>query len=239
MRRTAERLRGNPVAVMVAVVAALVLVIASIAVLRRSDSEEPISAIETTGQPATRGPCVILLHGKGGSGSPTVRTGAYATVSPTGNAAGWGGRQWQYFPDADYSSARRAVADAIDREGCDRVVLKGFSNGAAFAAKLYCRSETFNGRVVGVVVDDPVTDRAVEGCAPAPGVRLALYWTGALEGQAQPGWACATADWTCERGSTIGIRAYAAALGVAPSPSPNREHAPFVDAPEPATWLAR
>ena len=157
-------------------------------------------------------------------------------ISPTGNAEGWGGRQWLYFPEADYEAARTIVADAV--AGCDQVILDGFSNGASFAAKLYCRGETFEGRLVGVVVDDPVTDEGVEGCQPDPSVDLTLYWTGALDAQAQPGWDCAEADWTCEGGVTIGIDAYAAALGTEPLESPFDEHQWYLDAPELTQWRA-
>lgn len=233
-----ERLRSSPRRTFIAVTTILAIVgclavVVGVAVNRGSDSAPAATPV------ATPGACVIRLHGKGGAGAPTTRTETSATVNPAGNAAGWGGRQWMYFPDSDYAAARRLVADAITREACNRVVLNGFSNGAAFAAKLYCRGETFEGRIVGVLVDDPVTDHASEHCAPASGVAVALYFTGALEGPAQPGWDCGAADWTCEGGSTVGIRAYAAALGVAVQASPNHEHAPFLAAPEPGAWLAR
>ncbi len=124
------------------------------------------------------------------------------------------------------------MQNAIDGAGCGRVIVVGFSNGGAFAAKLYCRGENFDGRLARVIVDDPVTDHAVEGCAPAAGVRVTLYWTGALEGQAQPGWNCAAADWTCEGGSTIGIGAYAGALGTSAKRSIMSGHAAYADPPE-------
>jgi hypothetical protein len=154
--------------------------------------------------------------------------------SPDGNADAWDGHEWRYFPDADYKAARDTVAKTI--EGCSQVIVNGFSNGAAFGAKLYCRGETFEGRLVRVVVDDPVVDAAVEGCAPDPSVGLTLYWTGALEAQAQPGWDCSEADWTCEGGQTIGIDAYAEALGTATQASPFDEHQWFLDAPEVSAW---
>jgi hypothetical protein len=174
------------------------------------------------------------LHGKGGDGAETALEDGVSVISPRGNAEGWGGRQWLYFPDGEYTAARQVVEDAT--AGCGRVIIGGFSNGASFAAKLYCRGETFGGRLVRVVVDDPVVDAAVEGCSPDPSVGVALYWTGALEEQAQPGWECAEADWTCEGGHTIGINAYAEALGTQPEPSPFRQHQSFVDAPELSDW---
>ncbi len=71
---------------------------------------------------------------------------------------------------------------------------------------------------------------------PDPTVAVTLYWTGALDDTAQPGWTCAEQDWTCEGGTTIGIDAYAEALGTAIVASPNGEHEWFVDAPELSDW---
>ncbi len=191
----------------------------------------------TASTPAAGVRCELRLHGKGGGGASTTTAGAIKIVQPAGNGSGWGGRQWLYFPENRYTEARQVIADAIAREGCDRVVLNGFSNGGAFAAKLYCRGENFDGRLVGVMIDDPVTDNAVTGCHPATGVQAVLYWTGALEGDARPGWQCSKGDWTCEGGSTLGIAAYSTALGIDATPSPNRSHERNTAAPEPTRWL--
>jgi hypothetical protein len=187
----------------------------------------PAPAADTAGAD-----CVVSLHGKGGSGSATTTSGGLVRVAPTGNAAAWGGREWRYFPESGYQSALGIVRRAIDQAGCGRVIVGGFSNGGAFAAKLYCRGEHFDGRLVRIVIDDPVVDHAVEGCAPAGGVAVTLYWTGALAGQARPGWNCAEGDWTCEGGTTIGIDAYAAALGTPAKRSPMGGHTPYTNAPE-------
>jgi hypothetical protein len=176
----------------------------------------------------------VRLHGKGGTGGDTVNEGDVTIVAPTGNADGWGARQWLYFPDEEYAAARAIVAESV--AGCDAVIVNGFSNGGAFAAKLYCRGESFDGRLLRVVVDDPVVDCAVEGCAPDPAVDVVLYWTGALAETAQPGWDCGEGDWTCEGGTTIGIDAYAAALGTDVLPSPHDAHEWFLDAPELDQW---
>jgi pimeloyl-ACP methyl ester carboxylesterase len=239
MHALLDRLRRHPPGLVAGVGLLLVLLVLGVVVAIRGGGDD--AAPDSPG--ARNGPCIVRLHGKGGSGEPTTITGAVAVVSPRGNGTGWNGRQWSYATDADYTAARTVVATAIAANGCTSVVLNGFSNGAAFAAKLYCRGETFDGHVVGVVVDDPVTDHAVDGCAPATGVKAALYWTGALEGgphrgPATPGWSCAEADWTCEGGSTIGIVAYAATLHLTVMPSPNTEHAAFGAVPEPARWLA-
>lgn len=182
--------------------------------------------------------CIVRLHGKGGGGEPTaVDAAGIADVRPAGNAEGWGGRQWLYFPDDEYAEARTVVADAIDALQCDRMVLHGFSNGGAFAAKLLCRGETFDGRLVGVVIDDPVADASTDGCDPASGVPAVLYWTGALVDDAPAGTDCSTIDWTCEGTTIVGIDQYAARLGLDITPSPHAEHEWYADAPEPTAWL--
>jgi hypothetical protein len=179
----------------------------------------------------------VNLHGKGGGGSATkTAADGTKTLYPAGNASGWGGRQWLYFPDSSYQAARAVVSAAIEAAACGRVIVYGFSNGAAFSAKLYCRGETFGRRLVRVVVDDPVTDHGADRCSPARGVPVTLYWTGALAGQAPAGWNCASADWTCEGGTSVGIDAYQANLGVTRKQSPNSSHAPYDNAPELSAW---
>ena len=179
----------------------------------------------------------VRLHGKGGTGGETHETDGITEVLPTGNADGWGARQWIYFPDESYVEARDIVAAAAADAGCTTLVINGFSNGAAFAAKLYCRGETFDGRFAGVVIDDPVPDNGVAGCTPSAGVPAALYWTGGLEAEARPDADCGAIDWTCDGGTTIGIEAYAESLGLDIQPSPFTEHEWYLDAPEIATWL--
>lgn len=192
----------------------------------------------SAGQPTTsaiqRERCIVRLHGKGEKGIPGDESGPVAIMNPRGNADGWGGRQWLYDTDERYTDALAIVREAS--AGCARVVLHGFSNGGSFAAKVACRGETLDGRLAGVIVDDPVPDAGVVPCAPAPGVKVALYWTGSLT-QAVAGWSCREQDWTCQGGTTIGIDAYAAALGVPAQPSPKGAHLPNREAPELTTWL--
>jgi hypothetical protein len=205
-----------------------------------ASSDAPITSPETTASPTTPatvgdgGRCLVRLHGKGGGGADTFDDGDVSVIAPAGNAEGWGGRQWLYFPEEEYEAARSIVASAVGP--CEQIIVNGFSNGAAFAAKMFCRGETFEGRLRAVVVDDPVVDHGVEGCAPAPGVAVTLYWTGALQSTAQPGWDCAEGDWTCEGGSTIGIDAYAEALGTDVVDSPFDDHQWYTDAPELSEW---
>jgi hypothetical protein len=213
----------------------LLVLLALAACAGDGDSASPPSAGSSV-QPEPGGRCVVRLHGKGGTGAATVNDAGVAIIAPTGNADGWGGRQWLYFPDEEYAAARTMVADSV--EECGQIILDGFSNGAAFAAKLYCRGETFDGRLVRVVVDDPVVDAGVEGCMPDPSVDVVLYWTGGLEATARPGWNCAEGDWTCEGGVTIGIDAFAEALATDVLESPFDEHRWFLDAPELDDWPA-
>ena len=180
------------------------------------------------------GRCLVRLHGKGGAGAPDEVSGDTTVVAPSGNDEAGDGRQWLYFPDDRYDESVTIVDAAT--EGCEHVIIDGFSNGGAFAAKLYCRGETLEGRLVRVVVDDPVVDRGVLDCAPDPSVEVTLYWTGALEPQAVPGWECSDGGWTCEGGTTIGIDAYAEALGTDVLSSPFDEHQWYLDAPELAQW---
>jgi hypothetical protein len=174
--------------------------------------------------------CLVRLHGKGGTGAASTTDGDVTVISPTGNADGWGAKQWLYFPDDQYAAARSIVEQAV--AGCQKVIVDGFSNGASFAAAMYCKGETLDGRLLRVVVDDPVTDHAVEPCTPAASVAVTLYATGALEKTAPPGWNCSEADWTCAGGTTIGIAAYAQALGTPRQQSPHSDHQSYVDAPE-------
>jgi hypothetical protein len=221
------------------VVAALVLgaigVIAAIAVACGGDDDGDSTA--PAGDAVIVPPggrCVVKLHGKGGRGAPTTTVGDVTVIAPDGNADGWGGRQWLYFPDDEYDAARAVIADAVGP--CGQIIIHGFSNGASFAAAMYCRGETFEGRLRRVIIDDPVTDHAVDRCTPDGSVAVTLYATGALEAQAPEGWRCSDGDWTCQGGEVIGIEAWARALGVPRQQSPNTEHLPYDDAPELSDW---
>lgn len=69
---------------------------------------------------------------------------------------------------ARFAEAKQVVRRAIVDQRCERVVIAGFSNGAAFAAKLMCRGESFGNTVIGFVLADPVPDRVVDKCRPSP-----------------------------------------------------------------------
>jgi pimeloyl-ACP methyl ester carboxylesterase len=180
--------------------------------------------------------CVVLLHGKGGGALPSSVVADIEYLRPAGNGTGWGGREWRYFPDDRYEQMRASIAGVLDAAGCGRAVVQGFSNGASAAAKLYCRGETFGGRVKGYLLDDPVPDQGVLGCRPAPEVPVQLYWTGGLA-MGTDGWACATQDWTCEGGQTIGIERYSRELNTGAARSIHTSHQEYVSPPEVPAWL--
>jgi hypothetical protein len=178
--------------------------------------------------------CVVFLHGKSGAGFSTERMPAYWLVGPTGNTEGWGGKQWLYFPEARFVEVRQLIRKALQDNACTQAILHGFSNGAAAVAKLYCRGESFEGTVLGYVIDDPVPDHGADTCAPPPGAKARLYWTGALT--APDGWRCADGDWTCEGGTTVGIQKYAANLRLPATQSVNNRHEPYANPPEYRSW---
>lgn len=179
--------------------------------------------------------CIVHLHGKSSDGGPTSVSGNIMHLRPRGNADGWNGRQWLYFPDSGYNEVRSIVASAISGAACGAVIVHGFSNGGAAAAKLYCRGETFGGTVVGYIADDPVPDHAVENCGPAAGVKMRVYWTGNLA-YATNGWDCVGADWTCEGNTTVGIDRYVELLGTTATRSIHTEHREYASPPEYNDW---
>lgn len=180
--------------------------------------------------------CLVRLHGRSETGADPVEHRDHAELSPTGNDAVDGGNQWLYDTAEHRSEALDSVEAWIDQVGCTDVVLYGFSNGGGFAGSLFCGGESFDGRLRGVVVDDPVTDEAVVDCDPPTGVPVALYWTGALT-EAQPGARCDDIGYTCSGDVVLGIDAYAEALGTEAQASPHATHTAFEEAPELLEWL--
>jgi hypothetical protein len=179
--------------------------------------------------------CIVRLHGAGGGGQPTAVWGGVADVMPDGNGElASGGRLWDYDGDADFAEARQIIEQAVTT--CDAIMLDGFSNGAAFAAALYCSGENFAGRLLRVVIDDPVTDASVVDCAPDPTVAVAVYWTGGLAPSSTPGSDCSESEYVCLGGTMLGIDAFAEALGVEPIASIYTDHRWHWYAPELADW---
>ncbi len=182
--------------------------------------------------------CLVRVHGRSDVGAPPVQRDGFAELAPDANEAfDGGGRVWIYDTDAAFDDARSRVLEVIDAAGCERVVLHGFSNGAAFTAALVCRGETFDGRLRGAVIDDPVPDDSSPDCAVDPSVEVALYWTGGLT-EARAGASCSDLGWTCAGGDElIGVEELADRLGVEVNPSVHEDHRPYDDAPEVQEWL--
>lgn len=181
--------------------------------------------------------CLLRLHGKGGDGAAPRVDDDVLVISPRGNAAGWDAFQWDYRTEGGFADARGIVLNAVNRAQCQRVVVHGFSNGAAMAAALACDPGFRGGPVVGYVIDDPVTDDVPVGCTPDPAADVALYWTGALPGLAPAGSACDAVDWTCLGDTVRSIDEYARDLGVDWQPSIREDHRWYDDPPEIAAWL--
>lgn len=192
---------------------------------------------QTTTPPADGKRCLVYLHGKGGAGGPTRVTDTGLTVlSPNGNGEGWGALQWVYDSDDALAQASASIVTSIDTEACALVVVHGFSNGASMAAALHCAGNDFGGRLVGVVIDDPVADAATRDCDPAT-ANVVLYWTGALAGAAPVGTNCDQIDWTCAGPVIRGIDAYASDLGIDVTQSPHTDHQWNFETELPAIWL--
>lgn len=181
--------------------------------------------------------CLVYLHGKGGAGGDTVPgDDGVLIVSPSGNGTGWGALQWEYDSPANLGQAIASIRSSVDAADCGRVVVHGFSNGASMAAALHCSGDNLGGRLVGVVVDDPVPDAATVDCAPATD-RIVLYWTGALALAAPAGTHCVQIDWTCAGDVLRPIDAYASDLGAPITASPHADHQWNFETDLPTRWL--
>ncbi len=183
--------------------------------------------------------CLVYVHGRSDVGAPPEQLEDYAVISPDSNESySGGGGVWIYDTEESLQEALDILVDAVDRAGCESVVLHGFSNGAAFVGALVCTGDDFDGRLVGAVIDDPVPDDSSPDCAPAAGVERVVYWTGALDADAAAGESCDALGWTCAGSDElVGIDEYARRLGVPVTPSPNEEHEPYRSAAEPGRWL--
>jgi hypothetical protein len=129
--------------------------------------------------------CILYLHGAGTTDAGYVEDwadeGILFLVPQSPNA------EWPHFwlydgqyevytdSDAPFDELTAFLTAELDRNNCGPVMLYGASNGAGFAAKLYCRGQDFGGRVWSVMVDDPVPDAGVVGCSPSPSVQRTLF----------------------------------------------------------------
>ncbi len=169
------------------------------------------------------GRCVVSLHGKGGDGRGPRALSGITHLAPAGNGDGdgWGPHHWEYADPTAYSAALKKVTEAIDDKSCGQVVLTGFSNGGAMAAKIYCSGESLGGRMVGVIIDDPVPDRTVDDCAPFGGIPVRLIQSEDMAARTGDGIPCPD-DWTCQ-GDVVAPGAYRDRLGVV-DPLSTRSH---------------
>lgn len=191
---------------------------------------DPVLAGPEIGPSGTR--CYLGLHGWGYFGEDGVPGFTGTNVQPNGNIdlGYWStyrrnAYMWMYYddqfdyprssyPQASYEGAKAVVDAALAQRSCGQIVVQGFSNGAAFAAKMYCRGETFGGRVVGYIIDDPVTDKGVDGCAPAPGVQIRLFHSTDLMGTAGSGGPCRpNLTWFCDGNWRYTAAQYDALIG--------------------------
>lgn len=156
--------------------------------------------------------CAVWLHGKGGSGGSPSVDGDVTWLSPTGNGdgGGWGPAHWEYATSTTFNQAISIINTEIAPQACGQIAIVGFSNGAAMAAKIFCQGQNFSGRLVGVLVDDPVPDQVVDNCAASSGVGVRLIMSDEL-GWITDGMAC-PGGWTCQ-GTLYGRQTYQAKLG--------------------------
>lgn len=201
------------------------------------DGGQDLSATTTAPADLTAEACLVRVHGRSETGALPVERGSFVELQPIGNAVAGGGHMWLYDEPDDRADALERITAAVDGAGCERVVLNGFSNGGGLIGALVCDGEDLDGRLVGAVIDDPVPDEGTRECSLAPGVEVAVYWTGALT-EATAGTSCESLGWVCTGTTIVGIDAYARGLGVDVTTSPMDGHVWFRDAPELEAWLA-
>ncbi len=167
--------------------------------------------------------CNLNLHWAGGSGKPdSLNLEGVTEVWPTSP----GGAFWLYdgphnfandpdTGDADYQSLVTFLEGVLTASGCGPTVIIGYSNGGGFAAKLYCEGEDFGGRAWAYMIDDPVMDDGVRGCAPSPNIRKVMF-THSDELTAQAATAnhsCTVTTWYCEDNRTMPLSEYETVVG--------------------------
>jgi len=89
-----------------------------------------------------------------------------------------GPHNYEFDPDdttEPYDNLVSYLTDYLDQNECGPVMMHGASNGGCLAAKIYCSGEDFGGRLWMAIVDDPVPDAGVIGCAPSPAVQRSLF----------------------------------------------------------------
>lgn len=189
----------------------------------------------STNPPVSGKKCTVVLHGAGGGSIGSSDWGRYnnqpvALVqprSPQGNF--WlydGPHNGQYDPTSStdetyYNEAVTTITNAANNAGCTgSILLMGQSNGGAMAAKMYCRGNTLNGRLAGLILDDPVPDQAVLNCAkPALKYRVYLYsdeLTNEANQASGVGYRCSSMPsyWYCDNDTALPRTQFEQAIGL-------------------------
>lgn len=123
---------------------------------------------------------------------------------------GFGQRGGDAESEAAFEAIVSYLSDYLDDRQCGPVMIIGYSNGGGLAAKLLCRGIDFGGRVWAVMVDDPVMDDAVRGCAPSPLVREVVFTHSEelRDDAVRSGGDCSVTGAYCENGRTMSVEEY-------------------------------
>ncbi len=179
--------------------------------------------------------CTVLLHGAGGGSIGSADWGRYNNQpvaliqprSPNGNF--WlydGPHNFQFDPTSSadenyYNDTVTSINNAVNTEGCTgAILLMGQSNGGAMAAKMYCRGYDFNGRLTGLILDDPVPDQAVLNCNRQNlKYKIYLYSDGLTNEANQAGgvnYRCSNmpSQWYCENDTALPRTQFEQAIGM-------------------------
>lgn len=156
----------------------------------------PEPTAEATTGPAVDAPaatsgtmrCTLYIHGAGtapGDLSDEVWGDDLLYLTPhSGNTEFpffWlydGPHNMQYDPgdsDQPFLDLVSYLTDYLDANDCGPVFMHGASNGGGMAARIYCSGEDFGGRLWAALIDDPVPDAGVVGCAPSSSVQRVLF----------------------------------------------------------------
>ena len=163
-----------------------VIAVAAVGVAGTTSSADAAKSADTTppstdgvGDPGGR--CIVRLHGKSGAGGETVEEDGVMNVLPDGNAEGWGGRQWLYFPEEKYLRGprhrrRRDRVQRVRRRHHQRLLQRRRRSPPSCTAAAR--------RSMGASCGSSSTTRCrTKACSSAHLIQpsaVTLYWTGAL-----------------------------------------------------------
>jgi predicted esterase len=179
--------------------------------------------------------CTVSLHGAGAGSIGSTDWGRYNNQpvtlvqprSPYGNF--WlydGPHNFQFDPTSSsdetyYNDTVTSITSVVNAAGCNgALLLMGQSNGGAMAAKMFCRGYNFNGRLSGLILDDPVPDQAVLNCNPQNlKYKTYLYSDGLTNEANQAGgvnYRCNSmpSQWYCENDTALPRTQFEQAIGM-------------------------